>query len=96
MLYGQLYFRMIRKSSMRFVRSTGYIRLIVAILYIASFTIIVLFPNLYSVRHVAILTVLLALTLLATQKSPIHRQVIRDVLLIAATIGVLEACIGLS
>lgn len=87
---------MIRKSSMKFVRSTGYIRLIVAILYIASFTIIVLFPNLYSVRHVAILTVLLALTLLATQKSPIHRQVIRDVLLIAATIGVLEACIGLS
>lgn len=81
---------------MKFVRSTGYIRLIIAILYIASFTIIVLFPNLYSVRHVAILTVLLALTLLATQKSPIHRQVIRDVLLIAATIGVLEACIGLS
>lgn len=70
-------------------------RLIFAILYIASFAATILFPNLYCANHIAILAVLAILTLIIVYRNRIHQNIFRDALLIAATTGLIEGCIGL-
>ena len=79
----------------RLIVRINYKRLILAILYILSFFITVLLPNLFYAKHVMILAILSISLFPIADKGCIGSHEINDTLLIATAIGVIEACIGL-
>lgn len=75
--------------------SLDFTRLIFLMLYIVSFIIAILVPNLYCVKHIVILAVLAILILTIIYRNRIHQKIFKDIFLIAATTGLMEGCIGL-